>query len=100
MIGVGVGYFLWARHLNLPSSVSLATLLIIEGVGGAIVSLTEWWRFSHLGIALGLIVGGFLLPFADASSVAVPVGGAFLVGSLASAAILHWQLRRHASVVS
>ena len=97
MLSVGVGYFLWARHLNVPSSVILATLLIIEGVGGAVVSLTEWWRFSHVGIALGLIVGGFMLPFADASYGAVPVGGAFLVGSLASAATLHWQLRLHAS---
>jgi hypothetical protein len=60
------------------------------------LSLTEWWRFSHIGVSLGLVVGGFLLPLAERISVAVPVGGSFLVGGLVSAGILHWQLRRHA----
>ena len=57
-----------------------------------IVSLTEWWRLSHVGVSVGLIAGGFLLPLAVTTSVAVPVGGSFLVGSLLSAGILYWQL--------
>jgi hypothetical protein len=93
MVGVGVGFFLWARQLGVSSPVILGSLLIIEGLGGVIVSLTEWWRLSHIGVSLGLMMGGFLLPFAGAISVAVPVGGALLVGSLLSAAILYWQLR-------
>ena len=75
----------------------LGSLLIIEGLGGVIVSLTEWWRLSHIGVSLGLMAGGFSLPVAGTVSVGVPVGGAFLFGSLLSAAILYWQLRHHAS---
>jgi hypothetical protein len=93
MVGIGVGFYFWARHLGASSPVILGSLLIIEGVGGMIVSLTEWWRLSHIGVSSGLVAGGFLLPFAGNISVAVPVGGAFLLGSLLSAGILHWQLR-------
>lgn len=93
MVSVGVGFFLWARHLGVSSPVILGSLLLIEGLGGVIISLTEWWRLSHIGVSSGLMAGGFLLPFVDKTSVAVAVGGAFLLGSLASAAILYLQLR-------
>jgi hypothetical protein len=93
MVSVGVGFFLWARHLKVASPVIFGTLLLIEGLGGVIVSLTEWWRLSHIGLAAGLMAGGFLVPFVDKTSVAVPVGAAFLLGSLFSAAILYGQLR-------
>lgn len=95
MVAIGVGFFLWARRLGVAGPVIFGTLLLIEGLGGIIISLTEWWRFSHIGVSSGLVLGGFLLPFADKVSVAVPVGGAFLLGSLLSAAILYWQLRHH-----
>lgn len=94
MVGIGVGFFLWARHLGVASSVVLGSLLLIEGLGGVIVSLTEWWRLSHVGLASGLMAGGFLLPFVEKTSMGVPVGGAFLLGSLLSASILYWQIRR------
>jgi hypothetical protein len=96
MVAAGIGFFMWSRHLGVPSPVIFGSLLVIEGLGGVIISLTEWWRFSHIGVSLGLMAGGFLLPFADKTSVAVPVGGAFLFGSLLSAGILYWQLRHHA----
>jgi hypothetical protein len=95
MVAVGVAFFLWARHLGVASPVIFGSLLLIEGLGGIIVSLTEWWRLSHIGISSGLVAGGFLLPFVDKASVAIPVGGAFLLGSLLSAAILSWQLHHH-----
>jgi hypothetical protein len=94
MIGTGVGFFIWARHLDVAASVIFGALLLIEGLGGVIVSLTEWWRLSHIGLSSGLMAGGFLLPMVDKSLVAVPVGGTFLLGSLMSAAILYWQLCR------
>jgi len=97
MIGVGIAFFFWARHLNVPSPVILGTLLIIEGLGGVIVSLTDWWRLSHAGVSLGLIAGGVLLPLVGELSVAVPVGGAFMVGSMVSAAILYCQLRHQST---
>src|SRR5262249_21678268 len=62
MLAAGIGFFVWARHLGVSSPVVLGSLLIIEGLGGVIVSLTEWWRLSHIGVSLGLMVGGFLLP--------------------------------------
>ena len=95
MIGAGVGFFIWARHLGVSSPVIIGSLLLIEGLGGVIVSLTEWWRLSDIGVSSGLVGAGFLLPFAGETSVAVPVGGAFLLGSLVSAVILYWQLWRN-----
>src|SRR4030095_3673468 len=95
MVAVGVGFLLWARHLGIPSPVILGCLLVIEGLGGVIVSLTEWWRLSYIGMSLGLMAGGFCLPFVDRASAAVPVGAAFLLGSLLSAGVLYWQLRYH-----
>src|SRR5262249_832215 len=85
ILAAGIGFFVWARYLGVPSPVVFGSLLIIEGLGGVIVSLTEWWRLSHIGVSLGLMVGGFLLPFAGTVSVGVPVGGALLLGSLLSA---------------
>jgi hypothetical protein len=95
MLVIGVGFFLWARHLGVAAPVIFGSLLLIEGLGGIIVSLTEWWRLSHIGISFGLVLGGFLLPFADKVSVAVPVSGAFIFGSLLSAVILYCQLHHH-----
>ena len=95
MIGVGLGFFFWARHLGVSSPVILGSLLVIEGLGGSIVSLTEWWRLCHIGISSGLMAGGFLLPFSGKISIAAPVGGAFLLGSLVSAGILYRQVRHH-----
>jgi hypothetical protein len=94
MVGVGFAFFFWARHLGVSSTVIFGSLLLIEGLGGVIVSLTEWWRLSHIGVSAGLMACGFLLPLTDKTSVAVPVGAAFLSGSLTSAAILYWQLCR------
>ena len=95
MIGVGVGFVFWARHLGVSFRVILGSLLVIEGLGGAIFSLTEWWRLCHIGVSLGLMAGGFLLPIAGKITMATPVGGAFLLGSLLSAGILYGQVRHH-----
>lgn len=92
MIGIGIAFWSWARHLEVQSPVILGTLLVIEGLGCVIVSLTDWWRLSHAGVSLGLIAGGVLVPMVGELSVAVPVGGAFMVGSMVSAAVLYWQL--------
>ncbi len=95
MLGVGLGFFFWARHLGVSSPVILGSLLVIEGLGGSIISVTEWWRLCHIGISSGLMAGGFLLPFSGKISMAAPVGGAFLLGSLVSAGILYGQVCQH-----
>ena len=100
MIGLGLGFFFWARHLGVSSPVILGSLLIIEGLGGSVISLTEWWRLCHIGISSGLMAGGFLLPFSGKISIAVPVGGAFLLGSLVSAGILYGQVRHYESTLT
>jgi hypothetical protein len=97
MVAAGIGFFIWARHLGVSSPIIFGSLLIIEGLGGVIVSLTEWWRLSHIGVSFGLMAGGFWLPFVDTTSVAVPAGAAFLLGSLLSAGILGWQMHHHAA---
>jgi hypothetical protein len=95
MLGVGFGFFFWARQLGVASAVIFGSLLVNEGLAGVIVSMTEWWRLSHIGTSSGLMAGGFLLPFVGKFSVGVPVGGAFFLGSLLSAGILYWQVRHH-----
>src|SRR5439155_14344468 len=55
MVGVGFSFFVWARHLGVALPVIFGSLLLIEGLGAAIVSLTEWWRLSHIGLSLGLM---------------------------------------------
>jgi hypothetical protein len=100
MLGVGLGFFFWARHLGVSPPVILGSLLVIEGLGGSIMSLTEWWRLCHIGISSGLMAGGFLLPFSGKISMAAPVGGAFLLGSLVSAGILFGQVRHHETSVA
>ena len=95
MLGVGFGFFFWAKQLGVASAVIVGSLLVIEGLAGVIVSMTEWWRVSHIGTSSGLMAGGFLLPFVGKLSVGVPVGGAFFLGSLLSAGILYWQVRNY-----
>lgn len=95
MVVIGTGFFFWAKHLGVKSTVIVGSLLIIEGLAGVIVSMTEWWRLSHIGIASGLIAGGFLIPFTANISAGVPVGGTFFLGSLVSAGILYWQIRNN-----
>jgi len=95
MVGVGIGFFLWARHLGVDLPIIFGSLLLIEGLAGVIVSMTEWWRLSHIGISCGLMAGGFLLPLTGKLSAGVSVGGAFFLGSMLSAGILYWQVRNH-----
>ena len=83
MVGVGVGFFLWARRFGVASPVILGTLLLIEGLGGAIVSLTEWWRLSHIGLSSGLMAGGFCLPLAGKLSIGSARRGSIHLGQFA-----------------
>jgi len=97
VVGFGVGFSCWARHLGLAWPVVIGSLFVIEGLAGAIASLTEWWRLSLFGHATGLMICGFLIPFVDKGRAGVLVGAAVLFGSLLSAGILYWQIRRHES---
>src|SRR5438045_2465383 len=44
VVGFGVGFTLWARHLGLAWRVIIGVLFLMEALPSAIVSLTEWWR--------------------------------------------------------
>jgi hypothetical protein len=93
VVGFGVAFAMWARHLGLAWPVVIGALFLIEGLAGAIASLTEWWRLSLLGHSVGLMICGFGIPFVDKAWAGVLVGAAVLFGSLFSAGILWWQLR-------
>ena len=95
VVGFGVGFTFWARHIGLAWPVVIGALFLIEGLAGAIASLTEWWRLSLLGHAIGLMICGVGIPLVDKAGVGVLVGSGLLFGSLLSAGILYWQLRRH-----
>jgi hypothetical protein len=95
VVGFGVGFTVWARHLGLSWPVIIGALFFIEALPSLIVSLTEWWRVSMVGLSLGLMVCGFGFPFAQGSGMGVLLGSSVLSGSLLSAGILYWQVRRH-----
>ena len=93
--GFGISFYLWARQLDLPWRVVIGALFLMEALPGVVISLTEWWRLSHLGLTVGLMVCGFGFPFVDGNRMLVLVGGAVLTGTLLSAAILYGQVRHH-----
>ena len=93
VVGFGVGFTFWARHLGLSWRVVLGALLVIEALPAVVVALTEWWRLSMLGHSVGLMICGFGLPLVDQSSVVVLVGTAVFLGNLLSAGILYGQVR-------
>jgi len=95
VVSFGVGFTLWARHLGLAWPVVIGALFFIEALPSLIVSLTEWWRLSTIGLAAGLMSFGFGFPFVDENKTFVLLGGAVLLGSLLSAGILYWQVSRH-----
>jgi hypothetical protein len=95
VFGFGVGFAFWARQLGLSWPVIIGALFFIEALPSLIVSLTEWWRLSTIGITLGLMACGFGFPFAKGSGLGILLGGSILMGSLVSAGILYWQVRRH-----
>jgi hypothetical protein len=66
----------------------------------SVISFTEWWRLSNIGFSAGLMTCGFCLPFVHGNGIGVLLGGSVFVGSIVSAAILTWQLRRHESCPS
>ena len=65
VVSFGIGYFLWAKHLGLPWHVIIGTLFLMEALPGVVVSLTEWWRLSHFGLTVGLMICGFGFPLVD-----------------------------------
>jgi hypothetical protein len=95
VVSFGVGFTLWARHLGLPWPVVIGALFFIEALPSLIVSVTEWWRLSTIGLSAGLMSFGFGFPFVDESRTFVLLGGAVFMGSLLSAGILYWQLSRY-----
>src|SRR5207237_614276 len=91
VVGFGVGFTFWARGLELAWPVVIGALFLIEGLAGAIASLTEWWRLSLMGHSIGLMICGVGIPFVDQAKAGILVGGGVLFGSLLSAGILYWQ---------
>ena len=83
---------LWGRKLGLSWPVVLSLLLLVEALSSFIVSLTEWWRLSTIGLSIALMVCGLGLPFV--SEPGILFGAAIFTGSVISAAILSWQILR------
>jgi hypothetical protein len=94
VVGFGVGFTLWASHLGLSWPVIIGSLFFIEALPTLIVSLTEWWRLSAIGISFGLMVCGLGFPFLKGNQMGIHLGGSVLLGCLISAGILYWQVRR------
>jgi hypothetical protein len=93
MVCFGIGFTFWARHLGLTWKVVIGVLFLIEALPSMVVSLTEWWRLSMVGLAIGLMICGFGFPLVAERGTFVLVGGAIFFGGLLSAGILYWQVR-------
>jgi hypothetical protein len=100
VVGFGAGFTVWARTLGLSWPVVLGALFFIESLPSLLVSLTEWWRLSNIGFAVGLMTCGAFLPFVHGSGIGVLLGGSVFMGSIVSASILTWQLGRRESCPS
>jgi hypothetical protein len=85
---------LWARKLGLSWPMTLGLLLLMEALSSFIISLTEWWRLSTIGLSIALMICGFGFPFM--SETGILFGAAIFIGSLLSAGILRWQILRYA----
>lgn len=98
VVSFGVGFALWGRQLGLSWPVIIGALFFIEALPSLIVSLTEWWRLSAVGLSSGLMVCGLGFPFAHGSMVGALLGASVFLGGILSAGILYWQIRQHESV--
>ncbi len=100
IVTFGIGFTVWARKLGLTWPFVLGSLFFIEALPSTLVSFTEWWRLSNIGFSAGLLTCGFCFPFVHGTGIGVLLGGSVFLGSIVSAAILTWQLRRHESCPS
>ena len=98
VVSFGVGFTLWARQLGLSWPVLIGALFFIEALPSLIVSLTEWWRLSTVGLSCGLMICGLGFPFAHGSRIGVLLGASVFSGSILSAGILYWQVSRKARI--
>ena len=90
-----VGFAYWARHLGLAWPIVIGAVFLIDAFANMIAALTEWWRLSMFGHAIGLMVCGFSFPFVDQSQWAILLGATLLTGSFLAAGILYCQVRHH-----
>jgi hypothetical protein len=98
VVSFGVGFIIWAKYLGLSWPVIIGALFFIEAMPSLIVSLTEWWRLSVMGITFGLMACGLGFPFAHGSKMGILLGASVSLGSIFSAGILYWQVRKHEGV--
>ena len=92
ILAFSVCLVLWARKLGLSWPITLGLLLLVEALSSFIVSVTEWWRLSTVGLSIALAICGLGFPFV--TKVGILFGAAILFGSLLSAGILRWQIHR------
>jgi hypothetical protein len=78
----------------LPWPVVIGALLLIDGFANAIASLTDYWRLSMLGHAVGLMMCGVAFPFVSKGGWVPLFGGSLLAGGLLASTILYWQVRQ------
>lgn len=95
LLAFSLGLVLWARKLGLSWPVTGGLVILVEALSSFFVSLTEWWRLSHVGLSIALAICGFGFPFV--TDIRILFGAAILFGSLLSAGILRWQIIRCAA---
>jgi hypothetical protein len=95
VLAFSVGFAVWARHLGLAWPIVIGALFSIDAFANMIAALTEWWRLSMFGHAIGLMICGFAFPLVDKSHWAVLFGTALFAGSSLATAILYFQVRHH-----
>lgn len=84
----GWDYAAWRDHIAGP-------LFFFTGVGLSAHSVGSWERLAGLGIGLSMALGGLIVPWSqNAAQTRLVLGFAILIGGVASAILLYWQIRR------
>jgi hypothetical protein len=89
-----LGFVVWARFVGLAWPIIICVVLFFEALPNTIMSLSEWWRLSGIGLSVVCVAIGVGLPLVPSGSAGVLIGAAIVLGCLLSATILYWQIRR------
>ena len=91
------GFYVWAKFFGgLQGSAFAAVVFIFSGSLLVLLAWTDKWRLCFLGWAVPLLMFGAFVPLMPPTLFVTLLGATLGVGGLASAAIVHFQLKAHA----
>jgi hypothetical protein len=90
-------YRLWAGKLGISTTIAGSAAFFVLGLALLIPVLRDRHRLPDLGVAVPLMVCGLVIPFCPVS-LWVILGATFMIGGLATAALMAHHLRHAAAI--